>query len=246
MRLNNYVFIGFLIVASVTGGCLVATKPMSSQQQYRVAQNDHTLLFPPDLPDDNFAADDGGQTFGSPNNPQTIIQPLTLYAAIARAIKYNQDHRLRQLEEALAEQQLDLSRYDLLPRLLASAGTSRRSNLNASVSQSLTTGIRSTEASTSADRSTYNSDLTLSWNLLNFGLSYYTARQESDRRLIALERRRTVTHNLMQEVILAFWRSLTQQTLQAEINTVLNTAEVALEETRTIEAERLSDPAETL
>ena len=42
---------------------------------------------------------------------------LTLHEALARALKYNLDARVKVMEEALAADDLDLSRYDLLPKV---------------------------------------------------------------------------------------------------------------------------------
>ena len=53
---------------------------------------------------------------------------LTLEEAIARAIKYNLEGRVRSMEEALAAGQLDVGGYDMLPKLVASAGYHERNN----------------------------------------------------------------------------------------------------------------------
>jgi len=56
-----------------------------------------------------------------------IKAPLSLEEAIARALKYNLERRSRMMEEAIALNQLDVSHYDMLPKLVASAGYSSRS-----------------------------------------------------------------------------------------------------------------------
>lgn len=48
--------------------------------------------------------------------------PLTLHQAMARAVKYNLEGRLKIMEEALAKRQLDLASFDMLPRMALSAG----------------------------------------------------------------------------------------------------------------------------
>src|SRR5689334_20444211 len=52
--------------------------------------------------------------------------PLTLEEAIARAIKYNLDRRTRLMEEAVASGQFEVGRFDMLPKLVASAGYHER------------------------------------------------------------------------------------------------------------------------
>ena len=53
---------------------------------------------------------------------EPITGELTLDQALARALKYNLDRRAKMMDEALAFKQLDVSHYDMLPRLLAQAG----------------------------------------------------------------------------------------------------------------------------
>src|SRR5438132_1368158 len=74
---------------------------------------------------------------------------ITLEEAMARAIKYNLDHRLKLMEEAVAQRTLDLSRTDLLPKLALSAGYSGRDNELASSSRDVVTGLQSLVPSTS-------------------------------------------------------------------------------------------------
>lgn len=50
---------------------------------------------------------------------QPISGELTLDEAQARALKYNMDRRAKMMDEALAFRQLDVSHFDMLPRLLA-------------------------------------------------------------------------------------------------------------------------------
>lgn len=49
---------------------------------------------------------------------EPISAPLTLDEALARALKYNLDRRAKMMEEALALRQLDVSNYDMLPKLV--------------------------------------------------------------------------------------------------------------------------------
>ena len=71
---------------------------------------------------------------------EPIHGELTLPLAIARAIKYNLDHRVKLMESAVAREQLTLARMSYLPTVVASAGYSSRSNEAGAVSRSLLTG----------------------------------------------------------------------------------------------------------
>lgn len=177
---------------------------------------------------------------------EPVKGPITMDEAMARAIKYNLDYRVKQMESALAQGQLDLANFDLLPKLTAAAGYTNRNNDNASSSRSVITGKESLEPSVSTDRERGNADLSFSWNVLDFGVSYYQARQQADRVLVAQERRRKTIQLIMQQVRQAWWQAAGAQQLQDKIQPVLDAARAALNDSRKIEAERLQAPLDTL
>ena len=53
---------------------------------------------------------------------QPVSGPLTLSDAMARALKYNLDYRLKMMEIALSRGILDISQQDMLPKLMTDAG----------------------------------------------------------------------------------------------------------------------------
>ena len=59
---------------------------------------------------------------------EPILKPITFEEAAARALKYNLDYRLKLMETALAQGLQDVSRWDMMPRLLVGAGYGSRSN----------------------------------------------------------------------------------------------------------------------
>jgi outer membrane protein TolC len=172
--------------------------------------------------------------------------PVTMDEAVARALEYNLDYRIKLMEEALADRNFDAARMDLLPRMTAAAGYTERNNDNASSSLSVITGRQSLEPSISSERERLTSDLGLSWNVLDFGVSYFQARQQADRTLVAEERRRRAIHLVMQQVRLAWWQAASAQELEPRVVPLLLQARAALEDSRRIEAERLQAPLETL
>jgi outer membrane protein TolC len=172
---------------------------------------------------------------------------LTVSDAIARALKYNLDRRSKMMEEALALGQTNVDRWDMLPKLVANGNFTSRSEPNATRSRDLYTQQTSNGNPTySTDRDNYTADLGLSWNVLDFGLSYFTAKQNADRALIATERKRKAVHNLVQEVRFAFWRAAAHQELKGEVDTAVAEARTALARAKTVERENLKAPAESL
>jgi outer membrane protein TolC len=146
-----------------------------------------------------------------------ITGPVSLYEAMARALKYNLDYRVEQMKEALAVSEAALSGWEMLPKLVASGEASRRSNDPGGRSVSLLTGIESLEPSRSTERTTLTGDLTFSWNILDFGLSWVRARQAADKVLIAAERRRKAVNRIMEDVRTAFWRAASGQRLSGAL-----------------------------
>ncbi|RTZ58280.1 MAG: transporter [Gammaproteobacteria bacterium] len=131
------------------------------------------------------------------------------------------DHRVKQMEYAVAQRNLDVSNVELLPDLVASAGYTSRNNDAGARSQSLLSGEESLEPSTSQERDRDLRDLTIAWNVLDFGVSYVTSKQKADEILIAEERRRKVVQNIVQDVQDAFWRAYSAQTQMENMNQLL-------------------------
>jgi outer membrane protein TolC len=213
------------LIAVAFTGCAIQPRSLTVDELRAAAQQDRSRMFAEQEP---------------------LQGAITLEEAMARAIKYNLDHRLKLMEEAVSQRQLDLSRTDLLPKLAASAGYTHRDNVLASSSRSVRTGTESLEPSTSTDDERYTTDLTLSWNVLDFGVSYYQASQQADRLLVAQERRRKVLHLLMQQTRQAYWQAAGAQALQGKVEPVLALARQALEDARKVEVEKLRSPLEAL
>ena len=175
-----------------------------------------------------------------------VTGPLSLQEAMARALKYNLQQRVRLLEEALALKQLDVNQLDMLPYLLAKAGYSSRDNDRLSLSRDIATGAVSTTQAVSQDRTHTVSQLGLSWSLLDLGIGYYNSQQQANRVLIASERRRKAMHLLMQDVRSAYWRAASAQALQEKVQKTIEAAEDALRDARRVEQARLRNPLDSL
>lgn len=172
-----------------------------------------------------------------------IAGPVSLEEAIARTLKYNLDYRLKKMESALALGLADYGSYDMLPKLLATAGYRTRSNDSGGTSIGIVDGIQSLRPSTSEERSHALAGAEFSWSLLDFGVSYYRARQQSDQFLIAEERRRKVVQNMVQDVRASYWRALGAQRLEAQTKDILERAKLALARSREAETQKVISPA---
>ncbi|MDH5739710.1 MAG: TolC family protein [Nitrospira sp.] len=168
--------------------------------------------------------------------------PVDLYEAMARALKYNLDARVELMHKMLAQTQLDLSHYAMLPRLAANAGFDGRNNFPGGVAQSLLSGRQVLEPFTSAERNIFSADLSLSWNVLDFGLSYIRAKQAADDVLIADEERRRVANRVMQDVRIAYWRAVSAERILPSLKLLDEWVKNALEKAQAVQDERLSTP----
>ena len=179
-------------------------------------------------------------------NQEVIDGPITLYEAIARALKYNLDFHVELSEKILAETNVDLSKYELLPQLVAKTGYNSRDKFSGSSSRSLLTGTQSLQSSTSSDRDIFTSDLSLTWNVLDFGLSYIRAKQSADKVLVAEEEKRKVVNRIVQDVRTAYWRAVSNDRLITRIEELLVRVIKAIEESKQIEKKRLDRPLTAL
>nr|WP_226373346.1 MULTISPECIES: TolC family protein [Pectobacterium] len=213
-----------LIMVTVSG-CAVTTDPISKQQSTQRAQQDRVVMF---------------------SQQEPVSTSITLYDAMARALKYNLEARLKVMEQALSQQQLELARYDMLPRVAMSAGYVGRNNASESRSRNIFSGKESVEPSTSLDRDRNVADLTMVWNVLDFGVSYVTAKQRADQRWIADERKRKVVHTILQDVRSAYWRAVTAERLLGHIDDLLARVNQAREASERMTTQQIGDPVEVL
>lgn len=217
-----------LLVAAISlavGGCAVGPKPFSVDEQKTQIASDRTAMF---------------------SDQEPVTKPITLSEAMARAIKYNLDHRLKLMEEAVSQKQLNLANYDMLPRLTLAAGYADRNSFSAASSEDVFTNEQSLAPSTSSDKALHNADLGFAWNILDFGVSYYQAQEQADRTLIMKERRRKVVHSLMQQVRQAYWLALGAKQVDGKLAPLMQEVEGALADIHKIEKEKLRPPRETL
>jgi outer membrane protein TolC len=173
-------------------------------------------------------------------NQAQVAGPITLDEAMARALKYNLDGRVKQLEATLADRQLAMANFALWPHLAATGGYTYRSR------PYLATGLQSSVPSSSVDQNLRMGDLSFTWSLLDFGVSYYQAKQQADQALILQERRRKVTQLILTQLRQAYWQALGAQELEKTLSASLSQVDLALTNSRTIENERLKNPSEAL
>lgn len=179
-------------------------------------------------------------------NVEPIKGPITLDEAMARALKYNLARKSHMLEEAMSLRQFEAGRFDMLPKVNGNWQYSHRNNDRISQSLDPDTGDISSTGFISQERTHSISDLGATWSLLDFGMGYYNSRQQSNRVLVAMEKRRRAMHLLMQDVRTAYWRAASAQVLRDRVVQTIKMGEDALEDSRKAEQERIRNPIDAL
>ncbi len=177
---------------------------------------------------------------------EAVDGPIDLYEAMARALKYNLDHRVEIMEAALRVKEIDLARFDMLPNVVSNTGYAERNKFNASNSVEVLPGDRegaeSLRTSTSQEKRIWTQDVAFSWNVLDFGLSYVRARQAADKFLIAEEMRRKVAHRVIEDVRTAYWRAVSADRLLSKLRALERRVAQVQADNRSIEADRQTSP----
>lgn len=214
-----------VMATTALGGCFVSPEAITEEQHHNRAWADMQNLY---------------------KDVEPLEKPLSLSEAVSRGLLYNFDYKLGLMEEVLQTQQLTLANFNLLPRIAANAGYRWRDTERATTSISLETRNEALEPSFSEERRGYDADLGFSWNLLDLGLSYYQAKQQSDRVLAAVERRRRVMNNMVKEIQTAYWKALSAQKLAPSVAKLMLDVEAALADSKEIEKQKLEPPMKTL
>ncbi len=177
---------------------------------------------------------------------EPVTGAITLYEAMARALKNNLDHRVAMLEIDLASKDYDLSRYDLLPQVVANGSYYGRDNQPGASSVSLLSGQQSLEPSTSTERDVFASDLSATWNVLDFGLAKIRSEQLANETLIYEERRRKAIIEIMEDVHSAYYRAVSSERLNQKLEQLEETVKAAFLQSRAQFASRRTAPMPAL
>jgi outer membrane protein TolC len=135
---------------------------------------------------------------------EPINGAIDVYDAIARAIKYNTDIRVKELEVTVAEADARLQNASLLPNLVAdSSYYSRDGNRSGYNALPNSPGL--------------SNGLSLSWDILDFGLSCVRAGQSADKALYHAEDLRRTALRIAEETRLAYWRAVALERLNRRL-----------------------------
>lgn len=160
---------------------------------------------------------------------EQVSGSIDLYEAMARALKYNLDAQVEVMEAALRLRDLDLANYSMLPKLVASSGFAGRDEAD-------------TSSASTSDRDIWDRDLTFSWNILDFGLSYVRAKQAADKYNIQVEAKRKIVNRLVEDVRTAYWRAVSYERLVSRMRALEGRVRSALRDTRALSSSGETSP----
>ncbi|TAK99137.1 MAG: TolC family protein [Rhodospirillaceae bacterium] len=141
-------------------------------------------------------------------NQDPVKGPIDYGEALARAVKYNLQDRIKLSEAAVADQQVDVALWDLVQPITVNNTNRWRNKDNAASSESILTHTQSLEPSISTEKNTENLDLRMAYNVLDFGVSYLRARQAANAYLMAEERRQRTIQSIGRDVRTAYWNAV--------------------------------------
>ena len=144
---------------------------------------------------------------------EAINGSISVYEAMARALKYNLDYRLEMMQTALRGSETVYASSQMLPQLVANAGYSARDSYYMTTGIDIPTGLPVTGTefknnSVSQEKAYNDADVSFSWNILYFALSYVRARQAGDTYLIANETKRKIIQQIIEDTRTAYWRAV--------------------------------------
>lgn len=166
--------------------------------------------------------------------------------AVALAIRFNLDARVKAAEVLIAAGKADLSNFALLPELAAKGVWSSRSPAKITTSEDVASGAKGGSYSRGDDPRSLTADLTGSWNLMDFGIALLRSEQESGRVQLAFEKRRRALHLLVQDVYAAYWKAVVNEYAARKFESLEVKLRKSAADADTAERTRVGDPMQML
>lgn len=220
MNSKSFLVASCCVGALLLSGCAVTPSPMTEAERGTLVAETRSQLR---------------------NEGERKLTGLSLSEAVARAVVNNHDFKSQRLVAALESKQLDMANWAMMPEILATAGYKMRNPENLTTSRAAD-GTVSTNSSLSEEKYRRLADLNFSWNVLDFGMSYYRAQQQADKYLQAKERDRRIRHQIVQETITAWYRAEAAERLRKNVDPLMTRVKRALESSKASETSRTETP----
>ncbi len=151
----------------------------------------------------------------------------TLHWCIETALAHNLDLKAAELQQAIMNERKTAAVMGMLPDLNLNYREGYRDNEPGARSESITTGIQTLEPSKSSEIDETRYSMELMFGILDFGLSYYSSMQESDKAIQKDKQRRRTAQNLMLDVAKTYFRVASFQYEMSTIKDLIQRSEDA-------------------
>ncbi|MCB1736621.1 MAG: TolC family protein, partial [Gammaproteobacteria bacterium] len=184
-KARSLLLIGAL--AGVLAGCTsVVSVDMQADREANLAQ-DRVLLTPPTDID--------------------LSQPLGLNDVIKLGLRNNLDLRVSRFEQEIAKDTALADKLDMLPNLQVNREYDHDDKFRREGSYNPETGVFTQGSTVSRLKTNLTADLTLTWSVLDFGLSYIRSRQSQLQQEVLQMRRNRQAQLLALDLTEAFWKA---------------------------------------
>jgi outer membrane protein TolC len=180
------------------------------------------------------------------SDQEPIQGALTLFDAMARALKYNLDYRVEMMQQSLRGMDVSLASSELLPKLVTNAGWAGRDSYLSSAHLDLPTGNETPPRVTATEKDVRTADIAFSWNILDFSLSYVRAQQAADKYLIAETAKRKVIHRILEDTRTAYWRAVSADRMVGRLRRLDGRLDRAINNARLQNADGATSPVTAL
>jgi len=178
------VIIAFII--SVMFSCIKSTTHLN-KNRYEKSQVDKAFLY---------------------NNITLPNRPLNIDDIVAIGLKRNLALLVKRQECAIQKEIATSEKLTMLPDLIMNGEWSERDNSPGSSSESLEPGVPPAPPSVSSKRQTGTADITFTWNLLDFGLSFFRSRQAANNTIIQQLEYKRLQQNLVLDLVKQYWNAI--------------------------------------
>lgn len=162
---------------------------------------------------------------GFHENLKKPVKSLTLSEVIGFALNRNLDLLVKEMQHEIQQEIENQQKLKMLPSLTLGGEFSGRSKHRGSISQPLFGSSPPSGGSISRERTTKTVDLTLAWNLVDFGLAYFATKREMNRSTILELQYTRARQNLILDVLQAYWRAIVAKQAQEGAKELIKTAQ---------------------
>lgn len=140
-------------------------------------------------------------------DPKLPDYPLTLQAAVNIGLKRNLDLRVERILADITDDEVVAEKLKMLPKLDVGVNGVNRSNYEIKSYEDLETGEVVLSNTVSEERDRLLANMSLSWNVLDFGFSYYRGRQALYTQHVRRMERLKQAQKLSLDIATAYWKA---------------------------------------